>query len=92
MNTVPATRRSTRRRRRGSRRRAPRLATNRDLRRQVAAGAIREDLYVRLNVIEIRVPPLRERGTDVLLLLDYYLEALAHVYRMQPPAPSLDAA
>ncbi|OFW17234.1 MAG: hypothetical protein A3H29_00220 [Acidobacteria bacterium RIFCSPLOWO2_02_FULL_67_21] len=44
-------------------------ATNRELYAQVAAGAFRADLYYRLNVILIRVPPLRDRGDDVLLLL-----------------------
>ena len=48
-------------------------ATNRDLRAQIAVGAFREDLYYRLNVIELWVPPLRERGPDVLVLFQHYL-------------------
>ena len=48
-------------------------ATNRNLDEMVAEGKFREDLYYRLNVIQISVPPLRHRGDDVLLLLRYYL-------------------
>lgn len=59
-------------------------ATNRDLRAQIAAGAFREDLYYRLNVIEIRVPPLRERGRDVLLLFRHYLEHACELHRLRP--------
>ena len=43
-------------------------ATNRDLQQQIADGAFREDLYYRLNVIRIRVPPLRDRGEDIMVL------------------------
>src|SRR5262245_23019627 len=49
-------------------------ATNRDLKKMVADGDFREDLYYRLNGFAIEVPPLRERGDDVLLLLQHCLE------------------
>jgi Nif-specific regulatory protein len=58
-------------------------ATNKDLEKAIAAGEFREDLYYRLNVFSIFVPPLRERKPDVLLLADYFLEKFAREHTKQ---------
>jgi two-component system nitrogen regulation response regulator NtrX len=55
-------------------------ATNKDLPTEIRAGRFREDLYFRLNVIPIFVPPLRDRGDDVTLLADYFMAELAREY------------
>ena len=56
-------------------------ATNRELLDQIRPGAFREDLYYRLNVIHIRVPPLRERVEDIPLLADFFLQRAARTAR-----------
>jgi two-component system NtrC family response regulator/two-component system response regulator HydG len=52
-------------------------ATHRDLQKRIAEGAFREDLYYRLNVIQIHIPPLRERGNDIALLAHHFLHKYA---------------
>ncbi len=58
-------------------------ATNRDLEQCVAQGSFRRDLYFRLNVLTLRIPPLRERKQDILLLTGHFLERLARATGVQ---------
>jgi DNA-binding NtrC family response regulator len=61
-------------------------ATNADLRRAIAEGRFREDLYFRLNVIELRVPPLAERPEDILPLTQRFLAELGATLALAPDA------
>lgn len=55
-------------------------ATNADIHTEVAEGRFREDLLYRINTIEINIPPLRERGEDIILLAEHFLSIYAHKY------------
>ncbi len=65
------------------------LATsNRDLRAEAAAGRFREDLYFRLNVVGLEIPPLRHRPGDVTVLAAHYIRHYAHANGIEPPSLS----
>lgn len=59
-------------------------ATNRDLKQAAEIGEFREDLYYRLNVVSIRIPPLRERGDDVIVLAQHFLDQLCQRWNWPP--------
>lgn len=62
-------------------------ATSQDLKKDVKSGHFRDDLFYRLNVVPITIPPLRDRKEDILLLLNHFLEV--HSRRMKMPLPVL---
>ena len=66
-------------------------ATNRDLGAEVEGGHFREDLYYRLNVIQIHMPALRDRREDIPLFLDLFLKRFASEQGRPPPSLSADA-
>ena len=63
-------------------------ATNVNVREAIQSGRFREDLYYRLNVFSIHVPPLRERTREIPLLFRHFLEKYSEKYQKQPPDPS----
>jgi DNA-binding NtrC family response regulator len=59
-------------------------ASNRELSQAVEDGAFREDLFYRLNVIPIHLPPLRQRSEDIPLLIDHFIAAFSAAYKVEP--------
>ena len=66
-------------------------ATNRNLAERVASGHFRLDLFYRLNVVQLTVPPLRERRDDIALLLHHFLDSYARQYGVRAPVVGADA-
>ncbi|MGB5985432.1 MAG: sigma-54 dependent transcriptional regulator, partial [Desulfobacterales bacterium] len=66
-------------------------ATNRDLERAIAQGDFREDLYYRLKVVTVQLPPLRERREDIPLLADYFIARYAHKQGLKNPGLTSEA-
>src|SRR5271168_791493 len=65
-------------------------ATNRKLEEEIAAGAFRADLFYRINVVNLHMPPLRERASDIPQLVSYFLEYYNHKFNSRATALSAD--
>src|SRR5246500_2049333 len=63
-------------------------ATNVEIQEAMKSGRLREDLYYRLNVLSINVPPLRERATEIPLLFRHFLQKYSEKFQKEPPNPS----
>jgi transcriptional regulator with PAS, ATPase and Fis domain len=59
-------------------------ASNQDIAKEVSNGSFREDLFFRLNILRLKVPPLRERLEDIPLLIDHFIQRLARDHHGQP--------
>ena len=66
-------------------------ATNRDLEGEMRAGRFRSDLFYRLNVVHIALPPLRARGDDVGLLIDHFIQHFSREYQVAPKRVTAEA-
>jgi len=66
-------------------------ATNRDLEKEVEKGTFREDLYYRLNMIELRVPSLRERAEDIPAYIEFFSTKFSDRYRLPKWSPTAEA-
>ena len=66
-------------------------ATNRDLRQRIESGSFRDDLFYRLNVVPLHLPPLRERGNDILLLAKHFLSLFSQSFGKQFSSIAPDA-
>jgi transcriptional regulator with GAF, ATPase, and Fis domain len=66
-------------------------ATNRDLRSEIQKGNFREDLFYRLHIVPLEIPPLRERTGDLQLLLNHFTQSLAQQYNVEPTVYSKSA-
>lgn len=66
-------------------------ATNADLKKLIANGTFRQDLYYRINTMEIHIPPLRERGDDIILLAEHFVRELSRKYNKQVEGISKEA-
>ncbi|MGD8368129.1 MAG: sigma-54 dependent transcriptional regulator [Desulfobacterales bacterium] len=67
-------------------------ATNKNLKKEVAAGRFREDLFFRLNVVYLILPPLRNRPEDIRPLVDHFIQKYAGEYRLEHPVTGVDRA